>query len=524
MKYLKQLVAKQLIDETGKSVNHLSLKLKFPNKQVFTSRALIVFLLLVGLFIGFRVWHLTDFSLWTDEIFSLNAVRLPWISMFETLVLDKVHPQLFYVLLKIWITIGGQSLLWLKLFPFLTAVATIIPFYLLCRELNLSAYATNVTLALMAVNGYLIHYAQEVRMYSLLIFFTVSSFWLFVRFVNRDTSLIRHLCLLFIVNLLLVYTHYFGWLVVGVEGIFLLWLNRQKFLLLLISILGLVLCYIPWIYVVVNAISMKRGPVHGLDWIPRPDLYSLHEYFAILTGPHDFLKSTSIRLLLFGSPILLWFWHILRKRQTDNSLHKNVFWWLIISFSLPLIFAFAFSIFGPKSIWGERYLLIVVIPFMLLVGIALDKLQPNWLRACFLFLIVVWSVSGGIVHINKGETTTRVPWQKMIQEMIQSEPTDARDVKVFQFNTNINRPIQFYLNELDESRFQTVIVKDATAVEGNHFWVAFHEAREANLPILEILRNRGYRVDKEITFENSRDKVYLVSVRLQQGPSKIEKD
>ena len=35
----------------------------------------------------------------------------------------------------------------------------------------------------MAVNGYLIKYAQEVRMYSLLLFFTVCSLWLFIKFI-----------------------------------------------------------------------------------------------------------------------------------------------------------------------------------------------------------------------------------------------------------------------------------------------------------------------------------------------------
>ncbi len=463
------------------------------------------------------MWHLTTFSLWTDEIFSLVAARLPWGAMFERLVLDKVHPPLFYVLLKLWIAVGGQSLLWLKLFPLLTSIAAIIPFYLLCRELNLSAFATNVTLSLVAVNGYLIYYAQEVRMYSLLIFFTVNSFWLFARFINRgDAALKKHLLLLFIGNLLLVYTHYFGWLVVGVEGIFLLWLNRQKFLLFLFSVTALVFCYSPWIYVVVNAILTNQGPTSGLDWIGRPGLSSLFNYFAILAGPLDFPKSTFPRLLLFGSPVLIWLWHILKNRQNNNQVQNNVFWWLLISFSLPLAFVFAVSIFSPKSIWHERYLVIVVLPFMLLIGIALDKLRPHWLRAVFLSSIIVWSLFGGMAHINRGNNITRVSWENMVQAMIQSEPADARDVKVFQFETNTNRPVQFYLNELGENRFQTIIVKDVTAIEGNHFWVVFREETKAdkNLSPQEVLIKKGYQIDKEFSFGNPGQRVYFLSLQL----------
>jgi uncharacterized membrane protein len=88
------------------------------------------------------------------------------------------------LLLKIWIAIGGESLLWLKLLPVTVAVASILPLLLLCRELNLSAIETNTALFLIAVNAYLIQNAQELRMYSLLTFFTLSSLWLFVRLVG----------------------------------------------------------------------------------------------------------------------------------------------------------------------------------------------------------------------------------------------------------------------------------------------------------------------------------------------------
>ncbi|MEO8042716.1 MAG: glycosyltransferase family 39 protein, partial [Acidobacteriota bacterium] len=270
----------------------------------YSRAALLVFLLLSLVFIGFRLWQLTNFSLWTDEIFSVGVTRLQWGAMLERLVLDKVHPPLFYLLLKVWVSVGGEALLWLKLFPVLTAVATIIPFYFLCCELNLSAFAMNATMAMMSVNGYLVQYAQEVRMYSLLILLATTSCWLYVRFANRDLAQKKHLLLLSLVNLLLIYTHYFGWLVVGVQIISMFLLDRRKFLMYLVSVSALILCFTPWIYFVVEAILNKQGPVSGLDWIGRPALSSVNEYFAVLTGALSFPKSTYVRLLLFGIPSL----------------------------------------------------------------------------------------------------------------------------------------------------------------------------------------------------------------------------
>src|SRR5215203_4387909 len=186
-----------------------------------------LFLLAVVLFIAARLWRLGAFGLWGDEITSLEVVRLAWSGLFAFIKADVVHPPLFYVLLKLWVGIGGDSLAWLRLFPVLTAIATIVPFYLLGRELNIPSGQMGLALLLAAVNGYLVYYGQELRMYGLMLFLTVCSLWWFARFFNSARWV--NLVVLSAVNLLLVYTHYFGWLVVGVEFIFLMFRGGRPF-------------------------------------------------------------------------------------------------------------------------------------------------------------------------------------------------------------------------------------------------------------------------------------------------------
>lgn len=486
--------------ENKKKQNSFQLIIDNAYNSGFTKLSWIVFVSAVVLFIGSRLWRLTDYSLWTDEIFSVIVVRLSWSEMFAKLILDKVHPPLFYVILKIWIAIGGDSLFWLKLLPVLIASAMIIPFYRLCRELNLSARAINVTLLLAAVNGYLIYYAQEVRMYVLLLFFTVSSFWLFARFVNNTTEKNRSLIYLFICNLLLIYSHYFGFIIVGVEGLFLLLLDRRKFFPFSISAAALILFFIPWAYVVINAIILKQGPMTGLDWIGRPNLNSVGLYFENLTGPLEFLGSSYFRLALFGSPVLVWLIQTIiysvKGNESGTRNDRTVFWWLIISLLTPLIFIYEFSVYGPKSIWMERYLIILALPFMLLVGISLDRLRPAWLRAGMILLVVVWSTLGGIKYVNEPNDLERVPWESMVNEMIASETPDASGIKIYVFESNVLRPLQFYLAEKHETRFEPVMVKDVTEVEGNHFWIAFLERREIQKGsrTREILQSKDYQI------------------------------
>ena len=490
------------------------LRLDGPDKTAFKIPDYAVFTLGFAIFVICRIRHLTRFSLWTDEIFSLKAARSGWSAMFGTIVLDKVHPPLFYIILKFWIAIGGQSLWWVKLLPVLIAIATVIPLCLLCKEINLPVQAMNVVLILMAVNTYLIQYAQELRMYSLLFLFTVSSFWLFARFINRDESVLMNLLFLFINNLLLVYTHYFGWLVVGVEVCFLIWCNRRKFLLFSASVVSLALCFSPWVYLIVRAIWLKQGSISGLDWIKPPHLSSLVAYFASLSGPLDFSGSTYVRMLLFGGPVLLWLWQLLRQDQTRGPSDKPVFLWLFTFLVVPLAFIYAVSTLSPKSIWNQRQLMITVAPFMLLVVIALEKLHPRWLKTSLLILVVTWSAAAGFRQVIQDDELTRIPLQSMVLQMTRAEPSNAEGIKVYQFERNLSRPIKFYLDESHESRFQPILVDDVRAVEGNHFWIAFRETRESEkgFPPLQVLNDEGYRVGEGIVTGDVGRRVYLLPV------------
>src|ERR1700733_10783471 len=100
--------------------------------------SVIVFFLLAGIFVAVRLWNLGTFCLDSDEIWSLTCARESWSGLFHEAGFDIVHPPLFYMLLKLWIAIGGSSLIWLRLLPAALSFAALVPFYFLCRSLGLS--------------------------------------------------------------------------------------------------------------------------------------------------------------------------------------------------------------------------------------------------------------------------------------------------------------------------------------------------------------------------------------------------
>src|SRR5574339_125823 len=122
-----------------------------------SSLPLFVFSLITILFIILRVWKINAYSIWGGEAFSMIGAKQDWHGMFTYVIADIVHPPLFYILLKLWIALGGESVLWLKLLPVLSGVALVVPFYFLCRELGFQRPEMSLALFLAAVNGYIIH-------------------------------------------------------------------------------------------------------------------------------------------------------------------------------------------------------------------------------------------------------------------------------------------------------------------------------------------------------------------------------
>ena len=525
------------------SLNHFLLRMDKADAPVFTKAASAVFALAVGLFVTTRLWHLTAYSLWIDEIFSLQIARLDWGGLMAHVVEDIFHPPLFFLLLKLWIAIGGESLLWLKLFPVLTSFAAIIPFFLLCRELKLRAAEINLALVLMAVNAYLSYYAQELRMYSLVVFFTVCSLWLFFRFFNCEVGNRKHLVALFAVNLLLVYTQYFGWLVVGVEFIFLLFWARRKLPAFTVSVAGLIVCFSPWAYAVAQATIRKEGLGRAVDWVRRPGWYSLLDYYATLNGLFDFRGSRSLGVLLFGSPILLWAWRVLRETQEEDEERIAAFWGLSLFSFLPVALTYAVNQILAHPIWHRRYVIIVAVPYMILLAIAVHRLRPKWVRTATILLVGGWATLAGfkeVSNVNLSRSNKhKVAWEALIHQMIQAGPPQENGIKVYAFGWMLAIPMQFYLEDAHETRFQVVAVddsvnkisrnminlpllnydkdsaswkhdKDSTELDGDHFWVTFYKNKREQVE--GILMDRGYQVGTGFEGGHPNDRTVLAPV------------
>jgi 4-amino-4-deoxy-L-arabinose transferase-like glycosyltransferase len=477
------------------------------------------FVLLVVLYVAARLWRLTDSCLWFDEIFGVHAARHTWDGLWSFVAADLIHPPLFYALLKIWVAVGGETLQWLRLFPLLASVACLLPFFLLARELRLDAAPTRLALLLMATNGYLIKYAQEVRMYSLLLFFTLASLWLFVRFLKESGEARKLLPLaLTVCNLLLVYTHYYGWLVVVAEAAFLLLEARRRLKPFLFSAAALVVCFAPWIYACAAAAREGSGLAQNIGWIERPAPSEVAQFFALLQEPFYFRQSTHqplfarwgvfAGLLLLGLPVALLVLRELtealrRRRQRhraapaqgtakppdtferqetepahDASTRRDAslplraspsessltpddtsLRFLIFFSFIPPALAFLASYALPHSVWGTRHLIISAAPYMMLVAIALTRVRALWLRSTLLIILCCWFFFAGVLTMLRREDThIWCAWESLAAPLAREETSEARPATIYAFEDLVAYHLWFALSG-ERERFRVSVVK-----------------------------------------------------------------
>lgn len=488
-------------------------------------------------FVAARLWHLSATCLWFDEVFSVHAARHSWAEMFKFVAADIIHPPLFYTALKLWIGIGGESLVWLRLLSVLLAVVSIAPFYLLCRELNLKPKERNLAFTLIAVSGFLIKYTQEVRMYSLLLLLSVTSIWLFVRFVRNSRP--RALAALTACNLLLVYTHYYGWLLVFAQACLVLISYRKTFSRFLLSGAVLIVTYVPWIYAVATFREPARGLAQNIGWIKRPNAGDLVEYFVLLNKPFLFSQSTLDRadsfligwlaLLLVAVALAI----LVFRRWRDGAFTEVERVMLPLAF-VPLILAAGLSWLLPHSIWGTRHLIISAVPFFILAGIAIANLKPYWTKLTVLIGLASVMVLAGVVYLLK--PVPQLSWcewnnlAKQIPAPIPGEPrpvvytfedlvayhvwfapartlTASFNVKVVRGLPGVPDNPAFFLPR----RFSEVETVPASGIAGQHIWVAFRARRwDENRPPMSHVKTLGYQTRNVLSSVTQGEQVFLV--------------
>ncbi|HEX8753993.1 MAG TPA: glycosyltransferase family 39 protein [Solirubrobacterales bacterium] len=202
-----------------------------------------------------------------DEVITvMRVIPGSFVDMLHRVKTSESNPPLYYTLAWGWAKAFGTSEFGIRSLTALFGAATVPVGYLIGRQL-IDRRVGLILAGLIAVNPMLIWYSQEARSYALLVFFGALSFLFFVR--SLDSRRGRDFALWALASALALWSHYFAFFVVGIEGLWLLIALRGQWRRLLPALIAVGAAGL----VLVPLLAAQVNPNH-IGWIQKSALPS----------------------------------------------------------------------------------------------------------------------------------------------------------------------------------------------------------------------------------------------------------
>jgi mannosyltransferase len=190
-------------------------------RRLFASLTLAL-ILVAGLLL--RLHTASTRSIWFDEAWSWRVSRFPVAELLEHTAAD-VHPPLYYLLLKAWTAVFGDSPLAMRSLSALFGTFTILAAYDLARQARPWSTgrvgAALLVAALIAFSVFQIRYGWEARVYALGTFLYAASGAALFRALRSPDKSGKWWAVYGVLIMLFGYTHYFALLSIAAQGLFL---------------------------------------------------------------------------------------------------------------------------------------------------------------------------------------------------------------------------------------------------------------------------------------------------------------
>lgn len=203
-----------------------------------------------------------DNAIWGDEGFSILLARQN-IGGILTGTAADVHPPLYYLVLKIAISILGESVLVLHLTSYLAFVGVCVLSVTFIRK-NFGLLSAYLALFFTGLTEYGVIYSVEIRMYSWALLFITLTFCAAYKIIeNRETN-VKVWIVMSVFALFAGYTHYFALIAVAfmILGVFILCLVKKQnhvWRNISITVAVCVVGYLPWLVTMVTTVERTVG-------------------------------------------------------------------------------------------------------------------------------------------------------------------------------------------------------------------------------------------------------------------------
>lgn len=379
-------------------------------------------LLLIG--VALRLYQLDERSLWLDEYTSIEVATKSLLGIIAADGFDSHTPPLYYLLLHGWFEVFPADAWNLRLFSLVFDFFNILLLYRITRK-QFSSRIALTSIFIYALSSYAIYYAQEGRMYTLLVFLVLLTYGLARLHATGGIAPFLTWFLLSIIGTLGMYTHYYyAFSLVGIS-LLVLFFSWRRFLSWFCGLFSVALFFTPWIFVVLGLLQSGGQSFRKFTFSVLPyTFFRFSAGYGVMPLTPE-LKSDMSRTIsdyafllgLFGVPFsvmaLLGLLRPLASQKDSPVTAKNLMW-ILLPLLFPPLVATLVSLKIPML--SERYL-IVSFPFFVILlstGIASRKLYEIAISG-----LLIFALSQHYFNPSFGNT----PWKGAIQVLKQDPAT-----------------------------------------------------------------------------------------------------
>jgi mannosyltransferase len=363
-----------------------------------TLRTWLILGAIVAVGIALRCYGMSIRSLWFDEALTYWTSQLSP-SEFPERIKQGVHPPLHYVVLRAWTEVFGTSIWALRSLGVVLGGLTIIGIYLFTVEALRGQPRSGVTqtapaphqretglwvAALVALSILQIRAAWDVRMYALGTALAAFSSWALFRALHAPPRRFAYWLLYGLLAVLLIYTHYFAWLTIAAQGLFVagylfmhyfrgsssVWRQPQLPGALLAGMIILAggLAWLP-------TFLYQRSHDETTPWVPAVSWISACvNGYHMMIEPEAYVPAQQIGigalcafLCLVVPFALLW-------------KPRSAAWYVVAAVLVPIGLGLIASVAFSKQVFYSRYLLFAHLFILVSCGLLLGRIGNPWLR------------------------------------------------------------------------------------------------------------------------------------------------
>ncbi len=358
----------------------------------------------VGLYVWLCWANIGKWSIWFDESFGAYLIRFNVADIAKYTAHD-VHPPLYYLLLKLWAAIFGNSDVALRSLSVVFGAGVIIAGFGLTKKMFGRA-AAFIVLLLLALSPMLVRYGFEARMYTMVAFVAIVATWLLVLARQRNS---RKLWVAYgVVIALGMWTHYFTaliwvahlvWQYVDLRMNNLRGKNLRKVFFSKNMLWGYgvgIVVFLPWLPYMIWQLRTVTGS--GF-WIPNVGVDTATDYAsnALVYSPHDAVSPWAA--LLIFAVVGLGLWLAIRTYKSMQRSEKRKLWLIIFSAFLPPILLFLASLPPMRSSFVDRYLLPSVVIGVVFAAVVIRFRRKDSIGNVFRTILFVATLAASIVGI-----------------------------------------------------------------------------------------------------------------------------